>query len=99
MVSLTDTLRSGAELAFALAMAGREAEARALIARLRSLGIEPWSATYAALGDTARAVDLTRSRIQAQGRVLVTARCWLIYKVMPEEPRLQALLQPVGFPD
>ena len=98
MVVRTDTLRSGATLAFALAMAGREPEARSLIARLDAVGVESWAATYAALGDTARAIDLTSSRVQEMGRVLAGARCWLIYKVLPEERRLQALLQPVGFP-
>ncbi|MEZ4412014.1 MAG: BTAD domain-containing putative transcriptional regulator, partial [Gemmatimonadales bacterium] len=99
MVKLTDTLGSGNALAFALAMGGREAEARALVARLESLGIEPWPAIFAALGDTARAVELTTSRVRKQGRALVGARCWLIYQVMPEDPRLQELLKPVGFPN
>ncbi len=101
MVALTDTVSSGDALAFALAMAGRAAEARSLVARLQSLGASSptWAGTYAALGDTARAVEIAASRVEAQGRALVGARCWLIYKVLPDEPRLQNLLRPVGFPD
>ncbi len=100
-IALSDTLTTGDVLAFALAMGGRQSEARALVTRLESLGISSplWASIYAALGDTTRAIDLTRSKVLAQGRALVGARCWLIYKVLPDEPRLQALLKPVGFPD
>ncbi len=101
LVKLTDTITSGGALAFALAMGGREAEARSVMARLEARGVSsPWRASiYAALGDTARAVDITTSVMRTGGPSLIGARCWLIYKVLPDEPRLQELLKPVGFPD
>ncbi len=100
LVEMTDTLTSGRTLAFALAMGGHRVEARSVLARLKSLGdsSSTWAATYVALGDTTRAVELVKSRIQAQSRFLTGARCLLIYKVLPDEPRLQALLKPLELP-
>jgi len=94
LVDLTDSLTSGYVLAFTLAMSGRQAEAQSLVAWIEEHhGELPWAVSInAALGDTARAVQAVRSVVDTGGYVLGTYRCWLVFKVLPGEPRLQELL-------
>lgn len=101
LVEMTDTLSSGDVLAFALAMGGRRAEARSLVAWIEEHhGENQFPASmYAALGDTARAIGIVDSLIGMRDLGVVHARCWNVFKVMPDEPQLQALLRRAGIPE
>ena len=102
LLGRTDTISGGPLLALALAMGGREEEARSLVARLEQKAPDGYNwqaAVYAALGDTASAVDVARRVIKAQGRSITGVRCWMIFRILPDEPRLQELLEPLHFPD
>jgi DNA-binding SARP family transcriptional activator/TolB-like protein len=100
LVRLGDTASFGDALAFALAMGGRRAEAHALVDRMKALDVASpwWAGVYAALGDTARAIEVATAVVREREPLLTGARCWPVYQVLPDEPRLQALLEPVGFP-
>ncbi len=102
LLARTDTLYAGPALAFALAMGGRSGEARSLVAWMEEKG---WSsglvgepAVYAALGDTARAVSATITALREE-KDLATVRCWTVFRMLPDNPKLEELLRPVHFPN
>lgn len=103
LVAATDTLTSGDDLAFAYAMAGRRDEALAVFRRVRAIDTtqdQAWRAPdiYAAMGDTARAVDATKQLFQRLGRDVTHVRCWPVFTILKGAPQVQELLEPVGFP-
>jgi len=89
-------------LALAFARAGRRDEARVLADRIEMRVVQAggiWNPAhlYAALGDTERALDMVeRADLGRMG--LAHFRCSLTYQFLQHEPRMQAIMRPVGFP-
>jgi DNA-binding SARP family transcriptional activator/TolB-like protein len=103
LLAATDTLSSGDHLAFAYAMAGRRDEARALFERVRAMGTtddQAWQAPeiYAAMGDTANAVAAAEGLFQRLGRDVTHVRCWPMFTILRGASQVEALLEPIGFP-
>jgi DNA-binding SARP family transcriptional activator/TolB-like protein len=89
-------------LALAYARAGRRDEARVLADRIETRVVQAGGAwhpdhLYAALGDTERTLDMVE-RADLPRAVLVGIRCSLTYRLLQHEPRMQAIVRPVGFP-
>lgn len=53
---------------------------------------------YAALGETERALDMMEAALAGQRGRLSLLRCSLAYQLLRDEPRMQARLRPVRFP-
>jgi DNA-binding SARP family transcriptional activator/TolB-like protein len=91
-----------AALALAYARAGRRDEARVLADRIETRVVQAggvWNPAhlYAALGDTERALDMVERSGPARP-VLAQIRCSLTYQLLQHEPRMRAIIRPVGFP-
>lgn len=91
-------------LALAYALAGRRDEARPLADRLEARvrqagGVWRPAHLYAALGDTDRALDMVEAAFVQRRTGMAPFRCTLTYRLLRDEPRMQALLRPVGFPE
>lgn len=103
LLAMTDTVSSGPELAFALAMAGRRDEARSLLARIaakgRSSRFLPYPGIYAALGDTDRAMAVLRATIDTHHHAANSIRCWAVYKLLHDDPQMQALVSTLDLPN
>jgi DNA-binding SARP family transcriptional activator/TolB-like protein len=101
-VALTDSLPAAVSgLAFAYALAGRLTEARLLADRLEARAAgrvgEP-AHLYAALGETERALDMVEAALDRNRGHFPHLRCTLTYRLLRDEPRMQALVRQVGFP-
>jgi tetratricopeptide (TPR) repeat protein len=101
LVATTDTLSSGPELVFALAMAGRQDQARSLLARIaaKSSGhFVPYPRIYVALGDTNRAIAAMRASADTSYTTATSIRCWTAYQLLRDDPRIQALVSTLDLP-
>jgi DNA-binding SARP family transcriptional activator/TolB-like protein len=88
-------------LAMAYARAGRRDEARVLADRIEARvvqagGLYNPAHLHAALGDTERALVMVESADFARAG-LAGIRCTLFYQLLQDEPRMQAIIRPVGF--
>jgi DNA-binding SARP family transcriptional activator/TolB-like protein len=103
-VTLSDSLPGTlTNLAFVYARAGHLHEAWTLADRLKEearVAGRIWRAEhlYAALGDTGRALDMLEASLEGQRGRLVHRRCSYVYQMLRDHPRMEALVQPVGFP-
>ena len=103
-VALTDSLSRGPGLGFVLARAGRVDEARALARRLEEQAVSagtPLRADhlYAALGENDRALDIVEEALRGNRSLRAWVRCTGTYALLRDEPRMRALIEPVGFPN
>lgn len=100
LVARTDTLSNGGLLAFSHARAGRMEIARRIARRMeahaaakgRRFGSAQLSA---ALGDTARAIELLRPFIERRAQL----QCLISYRLLRNDPRLRAILDSAGYRD
>ena len=96
LVGATDTLSSGPELAFALAMAGRHDQARSLLARVAAKSpsghFSLYPRIYVALGDTNRAIAAMRAAADTHHATATSIGCWTAYQLLRDDPRMQALV-------
>ncbi len=103
LVATTDTLSSGPELAFALAMAGRHDQARSVLARVAAKSptghFSPYPRIYVALGDTDRAIAAMRASIDSDYAIATSIRCWTAYQLLRDDPRMQALVSTLDLPN
>ena len=91
-------------LAVAYALAGRRKDARSMLSRLESQDVvrrEPWRVAnvYAALGDASRALDLEEAAYPRMRYRLAHYRCSEVYRLLRDEPRMQAFIRRIGFPN
>lgn len=103
-VALTDSLSRGPGLGFVLARAGRVDEARALARRLEEQAVSagtPLRADhlFAALGENDRALDIVEEALRGNRSLRAWVRCTGTYALLRDEPRMRALIEPVGFPN
>jgi DNA-binding SARP family transcriptional activator/TolB-like protein len=99
-----DSALSLGRLAFAYALAGRREDAKSLLGRLEAQDVvrrEPWRAApiYAALGDVGRALEIEEAAFPVQRYRLADYRCSEVYQLLRDEPRMQAFVRRIGFPN
>jgi len=92
-------------LAMALAKSGKEAEARALLSELRSRPRQTVAApvefamAYLALGEKATALNLLEQAYRIRANWLISIKVDPVWEPLREEPRFQALVKQMGFPE
>lgn len=102
-VSATDSLRPALfGLALVKALAGRVDEARALVRRIEERSGQPLSdravVLHAALGETARSMDVIERNFRERPWTFAFIRCTDRYWLLQKEPRMQAIIREIGFP-
>ncbi len=86
-------------LAYAYARMGRRQEAVAMVRELRDASPVDSALIYATLGDTDRALTLLERAYRERDGNLLYIRCWPVYEQLRTQPRLQALLRRMNFPE
>jgi len=82
---------------------GRHADAEAVLARVRAVAGDSWawnySAIYAQWGDTARALDWLDTAMRLRDPTLIQTKSDPIMDPLRKEPRFQAVMRELKFPD
>lgn len=89
-------------LVYVKALAGHRDEARTMWLALEGRPDRPERSTpanlVAALGDTTRALDMVEQAFQQRPWQFAHFRCSETYRLLGDEPRIQAIIRKIGFP-